>query len=78
MADDCYFFIDPNPKIPDEERTMSVLCVKCHDEDVPDTGWFYKGSKEGYGNFDYQCCHCGKFIHRANEEDEEEKIETPD
>jgi len=62
--EDCYFFIDPNPNIPEEERTLSILCVECHNRDAPDTGWFYEGSKEGYGPYDYQCCKCGKFIHR--------------
>jgi hypothetical protein len=38
---------------------------------MPDTGWLYMGSKEGYGPFDYECCHCGKFIHKHDDEDEE-------
>lgn len=63
--EDCYFFIDPDPSIPEEKKTLSILCVECHDRDMPDTGWFYRGSTEGYGPWDYECCKCGKFIHQA-------------
>lgn len=63
--EDCYFFIDPDPSIPEEKRTLSILCVECHDRDMPDTGWFYRGSTEGYGPWDYECCKCGKLIHQA-------------
>jgi hypothetical protein len=73
---DCFLFIDI--ELPEEERTMSVLCVECHDEKMPDTGVFYEGSKEGYSNFDWVCCVCGKFIHKADggQDDYEEESET--
>lgn len=73
MSEDCYFFIDPT--IPEEMRTMSILCVECHDQYLPDTGWFYRGSVEGYGPFEYQCCKCGKFIYEPDDEPLEEDDE---
>lgn len=76
MSDqDCYFFVDLS--IPEEDRSMSVLCLECHDQKMPDTGWFYEGSKEGYGPFDYQCAICGNYVHKAeDDEDHQEEIET--
>lgn len=72
---DCYFFVDLS--IPEEERTISVMCVKCHDEEMPETGWFYRGSAEGYGPFDYQCELCGQFVHKvSDDEDDQEKAEA--
>jgi hypothetical protein len=38
---------------------------------MPDTGTYYPGSKEGYGPFNFICCKCRKFIHRADEDDED-------
>lgn len=68
---DCYFFTDIT--IPLERRGMSVLCVDCHAKEMPDSGWFYEGSKEGYGPFDFQCCKCSKFVHKAEKDDEQEQ-----
>ena len=68
--EDCYFFVDPDPNVPEEERRMKVICTKCRQEHMPDVGWFYPGSKEGYGPFDYQCCKCQKFIYKAEYETE--------
>lgn len=68
MADpDCYFFVDVEQ--PEENRCMSVLCVKCHDDDFPDLGWFYRGSVEGFGPFTYECCKCGDIIYKADGND---------
>ena len=72
--EDCYFFVDP--QIPLEDQCMSILCISCHDKDMPDTGWFYKGSEEGYGPFDYQCCKCGKCVYRPSfDEEESDEVE---
>ncbi len=68
--EDCYFFVDIEQ--PEAERCMSVLCVECHDQHLPDTGWFHEGSKEGYGPFDYQCCKCGKYLHRCDIDEKED------
>lgn len=64
---DCYFFIDVS--VPEDDRTMSVLCIPCHDNKMPDTGWFYKGSVEGYGPYTYKCHICGLVIHSHEAED---------
>lgn len=62
---DCFFFV--NLDVPEEDRTMSVLCVPCRTEKMPDTGWFYRGSVEGYGPFTYKCCLCGSVIHEPDQ-----------
>jgi hypothetical protein len=78
MSKDCYFFVDPDPNVPENEKTMKVLCVECRDQHMPDTGWFYPGSTEDYGPYDYQCCECGSFVHEANDDEEtdDQEIET--
>lgn len=65
--EDCFFFIDY--MVPEKDRTMSIVCVECHDKYMPDVGMFWD-AKEGYGPFDYKCCKCGKFVHEKDEIDE--------
>lgn len=62
---DCYFFVDQS--VPEEDQTVSPLCVECHDSKMPEVGWFYKGSVEGYGPFEYKCRVCGKVIYAGEE-----------
>lgn len=70
MSDlDCFIFFDPS--VPERDRTIEVLCIECHKEKMPECGFFYEGSKEGYSNYDWQCSLCKKFIHKAEEEEEE-------
>ena len=76
MAEDCYFFVDPDPSVPEEKRTMKVVCVECRTQHMPDSGWFYPGSTEGYGPYDYQCCKCEKFVHKADD-DKNDETEAP-
>lgn len=64
----CYLFIDI--ETPEEDRTISVLCIDCHDEKMPETGVFYNGSEEGYSNFDWKCCICNKMIHKSEPDEE--------
>jgi len=73
MSEDCYFFVDPDPNIKEKDRTMKLLCLECHDKDMPDTGWFYQGSKEGYGPYEYICCKCNKQVNdeEVGEENDE-------
>lgn len=70
MDEDCFFFIDLAQ--PEETRCMSILCVECRSKHMPTTGWFYQGTKDGYGDYDYQCCICQKYVHKHTEEDYEE------
>ena len=70
MNEDCYFAQDWDENIPDEQRTMKVFCVE-HAHHAPEGAWFWEGSTEGYGPFDYICCVCGKVIHEGEGEDEE-------
>jgi hypothetical protein len=67
---DCFLFIDAG--VPEEKRTISVLCVECHNEKMPDTGVFYQGSVEGYSDYNWNCCLCGKYIHKVDEDEDEE------
>lgn len=60
--EDCYLYMDET--IPEEERTMNVLCEKCHLK-FPGLGWFWEGSKLGYGPFDFTCNKCGHLVHAA-------------
>jgi hypothetical protein len=63
MNNDCYFWIDN--QVPEEERIMNVMCVDCHVDSQHDSGWFWEGSKKGYGPYEYKCDKCGKIIHAA-------------
>lgn len=64
---DCYIFI--NPSVPEEQRVVEALCVECRNEKLPDSGFFYEGSKEGYSDFDWQCSICKKYIHKIEDEE---------
>lgn len=52
---DCYWFLD------EVESIMKALCVEC--QQIKKTGWFWKGSEFGYGNYHLECSKCGKIIH---------------
>jgi hypothetical protein len=69
---DCYFLEDPDPDVPEEKRHMIVLCMSCREKHFPDQGWFYQGSKDGYGPFDFICDRCGEVIHKHEEDESEE------
>lgn len=56
---DCYFFIDMDKDVSDAERTISILCCECREEHYPNIGWFWEGTKLGYGPWNYKCCKCG-------------------
>lgn len=74
MFEDCYFWADSS--IPEDERTMSVLCVKCRDKELPDVGWFWKGSLLGYGPFDFICSICGHVIYSPNHNKKENETKS--
>lgn len=71
---DCYFFFDSekNQNIPEGQQKLSVICLPCRDEHYPGVGWFWKGSKEGYGPWKYICCQCGNDVNFDAEGDNEE------
>jgi hypothetical protein len=66
MQEDCYFWIDSS--IPEEEQTINVLCIECHDTKHPKLGWFWEGSTKGYGPYNFVCDFCQKIIHEAPKE----------
>jgi hypothetical protein len=57
----CYFFVDESKPL--EEQVVDCLCETCHDK-MPDKGWFWEGSRHGYGPFDFVCGVCGYVIHK--------------
>ena len=59
--EDCYLWMDE--KVPEDQRTMNVLCLKCHKENP--IGWLWEGSRLGYGPFDFVCNQCGHVVHSA-------------
>lgn len=74
---DCYFFIDS--ELPEEEQSVSAMHVECRDEEMPGTGWFYRGSVEGYGPFEYKCAICGNIIYDGNQgpnDEDDQKAKT--
>ena len=68
--ENCYFYI--NEEVPEAERDVKVLCEKCHDEKFPTKGWFWEGSKRGYGPFDFICSECNCIVY-SHEKDQNEK-----
>lgn len=67
QKENCYFYTDCT--LPVSEQTIQVMCVNCHVKN-PDLGWFWEGSKMGYGPFDFICNVCGYVIHKERIEDE--------
>jgi hypothetical protein len=63
--EDCYFWIDE--KLPENEQKINILCEKCQLKN-PDLGWFWEGSKLGYGPFDFICSKCNHIIHSKSKE----------
>lgn len=59
---DCYLWIDES--VPEDERTMNVLCMECSKQ-FPGLGWFWEGSRLGYGPFEFTCKKCGHIVHQA-------------
>lgn len=59
---DCYLWIDES--VPEDERTMNVLCMECSKK-FPGLGWFWEGSRLGYGPFEFACEKCGHIVHNA-------------
>lgn len=59
--EDCYLWMDKD--VPEDKRTMNVLCIKCHEKNP--IGWLWEGSKRGYGPFDFICNTCGHVVHSA-------------
>ena len=75
MSEDCYFYEDTS--VPITHRKISVICVECRlSHDIP-CAWFWDGSNQGYGPFDYVCCKCNKVIHKGKD-DENEETEAAD
>lgn len=71
---DCYFFVDMDMEVVSEDdRVIRCLCEECHNTHYPDAGWFYAGSEQGYGPFNYLCHSCKKVLHSHQEEYDEQE-----
>jgi DNA-directed RNA polymerase subunit RPC12/RpoP len=66
MSENCYFYIPET-----EEQKMSVLCMECHKKHHPESGWFWEGTKLGYGPWTYKCNICEHIVHQPQESHEE-------
>lgn len=64
MLKNCYFLVDNS--VPEKERKMIIFCEKCREEKIPGRGWFWEGSKFGYGPFDFVCSSCELVIYSPN------------
>jgi hypothetical protein len=56
---DCFFYTEDS--LPLAEQKIRVMCMKCHEEN-PDIGWFWEGSRLGYGPFVFACSKCEHII----------------
>jgi hypothetical protein len=57
MQKDCYWYI--------VDEKMAALCVECAHK--LQTGFFWKGSKLGYGNYNLSCSVCNAPLHLIEE-----------
>lgn len=62
QKENCWFWLDKN--LPESEQKINVLCQKCHDTNFPNLGWFWEGSRFGYGPFNFICGKCGHVIYQ--------------
>ena len=51
---DCYWFI--------LENKMKAICPECYK--ILKKGWFWKGSKLGYGDYELKCNSCNEIINK--------------
>ena len=57
--ENCYIWVDNN--LPENDRKFNFFCEKCHEKNK--LGWFWEGSRLGYGPFDFTCDQCGHIIY---------------
>lgn len=60
MSKNCYFIVKQDQ---DQAEKICALCIECKENYYPDEGWFWEGTKNGYGPWLYQCCNCSQVIH---------------
>jgi len=63
QKENCWFWIDKD--LPEDQQKINVLCQTCHETKFQDLGWFWEGSRLGYGPFDFICEKCGHIISKA-------------
>jgi len=64
---DCFFYTEES--LPLEQQKIKVMCVECKKKN-PDLGWFWEGSRLGYGPFVFVCSKCGTIISEPKGADE--------
>lgn len=64
---DCFFYTDE--ELPLEEQKIRAMCVDCHLK-YPKIGWFWEGSRLGYGPFVFACKKCGCIIYEPKVDNE--------
>jgi hypothetical protein len=61
QKEDCYFYTDIS--LLKDEQEISALCMECYKKHQIN-GWFWEGSRLGYGPYDFICSKCGHEIHK--------------
>jgi hypothetical protein len=61
QKEDCYFYTDSS--LPKNEQEINIMCMNCHRKNQT-IGWFWEGSKLGYGPYDFICKKCGHEVHK--------------
>jgi hypothetical protein len=68
--EDCVWYADEGG------QKMKALCLECHGREFSkDFGWFWEGSRRGYGAYDLDCSLCGRPLNRK-EENEDDQTQT--
>jgi len=75
MAEDCFFFIYSEEGMSEEDEEIRTMCIECRTKSYPNVGWFWRGSIDGYGPWEYKCHHCDKIIY-SHENDIENDLEN--
>lgn len=64
MDKDCFYIVE----ILEDEQYIRAICTECRELHYPQNGWFWEGSKRGYGQWNVTCNHCKKQISSFDEQ----------
>jgi hypothetical protein len=62
---DCFFIVDTGNS--EENPKIQTFCVSCFEKDPQKDGWFWEGSKRGYGPYLFKCCKCDTILFNPEE-----------
>jgi hypothetical protein len=55
--ENCYFWLDEK-----NNKQLTIICEKCHEKKP--VGWYWEGSRLGYGPFNFVCDICEHIIYK--------------